>query len=246
MRAFIALTRSELRLFWREPMQVFFTFLFPSLLIGIIGAVPDFREPTQGLGGARVVDVYTAVAVVFTLATLGLQMAPLVLATYRERGVLRRLAATPVRPVALLGAQLLMSLLTAAVSIALVLATARIAWNVALPGAPFAFLVAFLGCAGAAFAIGLVIAAIAPSGKAANSIGTLSFFPAMFFAGLWTPREVFPELLKTVSDLTPFGAGEKALHAAMTGSWPAWGSLTVLLAYILVFGVAATRLFRWN
>ncbi len=246
MRVFGSLVRSELRLFLREPLTAFFTFLFPALLVVIIGAVPAFREPASGLGGARVIDLYTGIAVVFTLATLGLQSAPMVLATYRERGVLRRLAVTPVRPAALLAAQLVMSLSTAASAVVLVLVTARVLYAVPLPRNPLAFAVAFLGCAGAAFAIGLLIAAVASSGKAANGIGTLVFFPAMFFAGLWTPREAFPELLRRISDFTPLGAGEIALADAMGGSWPGLGSLTVLVAYILVFGVAAARSFRWR
>ncbi|WP_305786807.1 ABC transporter permease [Symbioplanes lichenis] len=246
MRTLGKLTAQELRLFRREPAQVFFTVLFPALLVVILGAVPDFREPVGALGGLRIVDVYVAIAVVMALGSLGLQVAPPALATYRERGVLRRLAATPVRPAALLAAQLLTNLLAAVAAIALVLVTGRILYAVALPRQPVAYLVAFLACAGTALVLGLVIAAVAPSGKAANSIGTLVFFPLMFFAGLWTPREVFPEVLRRISDFTPFGAGERALVDAMTGSWPAWDSLTVLVAYILVAGLAAARLFRWS
>jgi ABC-2 type transport system permease protein len=246
MRVFAKLTGTELRLFLREPMLVFWTLAFPSLLVIILGAIPAFREPAPELGGLRTIDLYVAIAIVLVLATLGLQSAPMILATYRERGILRRLATTPARPVALLGAQLVMSLLTALVSVVLVLLIGRIVFAVALPRQAAGFVVAFLGAAGAAFAIGLFVAALAPSGKAASTIGTLLFFPSMFFAGLWTPREVFPDLLQRISDFTPLGAGERALHAAMSGHWPAWGSLAVLAAYMLVFGLAAARLFRWE
>ncbi|MEV4638912.1 ABC transporter permease [Actinoplanes sp. NPDC049548] len=246
MSVFARLIRSELRLFLREPALVFFTLAFPSVLVVILGSFPAFRERDDGLGGLRVVDLYAAISVVLTLAMLALQVAPMVLAGYRERGVLRRLATTPARPVALLGAQLVMSLLTAVTSIALVLLVARAGFDVPLPRQIPGFVLAVLLTAGAAFAIGLFVAALAPSGKAANTIGTLLFFPSMFFAGLWTPREAFPEVLRRLSDLTPLGAGERAVHEAMTGSWPAWGSVTVLVAYALVFGAAAARLFRWE
>jgi ABC-2 type transport system permease protein len=246
MRVFAKLTRSEFRLFLREPAQLFWIFAFPSILVVVLGCIPAFREPVADLGGLRVVDLYVAIAVVLTLASLAFQVAPMALATYRERGILRRLATTPIRPVALLGAQLVMSLLTAIGSIALLLIIARLAFDVALPRQAAGFAVAFLATAGAAFAIGLFIAAIAPGGKAANTIGTLSFFPLMFFAGLWTPREVFPEVLRQVADLSPLGAGERVVQEAMSGQWPAWGSLTVLVAYMLVFGLAAARLFRWE
>jgi ABC-2 type transport system permease protein len=246
MRVFAKLTGTELRLFLREPMLVFWTLAFPSILVVILGSIPAFREPSADIGGLRVIDLYVAIATVLVLAMLGLQAAPQILATYRERGILRRLATTPARPAALLGAQLVTNLLSAIVSVVLVLLIGRFVFDVALPRQAAGFVVAFVGAAGAAFAIGLFIAAVAPSGKTANTIGSLLFFPSMFFAGLWTPREVFPGLLRRISDLTPLGAGERALHEAMSGHWPAWGSLTVLMVYVLVFGLAAARLFRWE
>ena len=246
MSIFAKLTRAEFRLFVREPMQLFWIFASPAILVIILGSIPAFRKPDDYLDGQRVIDLYVAIAIIMTLASLGLQVAPMVLATYRERGILRRLATTPARPVALLGAQLVMSLLTAAGSLLLVLLIGRLIFDVALPRQPAGFVLAFLATAGAAFAIGLFVAAVAPSGKAANTIGTLLFFPLMFFAGLWTPREVFPEVLRRIADLTPLGAGERAVQEAMSGQWPAWGSLTVLGAYMLVFGLAAARLFRWK
>jgi ABC-2 type transport system permease protein len=246
MTVFAKLTRSELRLYLREPMLVFWGLIFPSVLVAILGCVPAFREPNPDIGGRRVIDLYVGIAVILTVAMLALQVAPAVLATYRERGILRRLATTPAPPVALLGAQLVVSMLTAVVSIGLVLLVGRLGFDVALPRRPAGFLLAFLLTAGAALAIGLLVAALAPSGKAANAIGSVLFFPTMFFAGLWTPREAFPEVLRRISDLTPLGAGERAVAEAMSGSWPSWGSLTVLVAYVVVFGFAAARLFRWE
>ena len=246
MRIFGRLTVSELRLFLREPALVFFALAFPSILIVILGSIPTFREHSADLGGLRVIDLYVPITVALILAMLALQVTPLVLATYRERGVLRRLATTPSRPIALLGAQLVLSLLTALASAALVLLIGRFGFGVRFPAQFASFVLAFLLCAAAVFSVGLFIAAVAPGGKAANSIGTLLFFPSMFFAGLWTPREVMPRILQRIGDFTPLGAGERALHDAATGHWPSLISLTVLVVYVLVFGTAAARLFRWQ
>jgi ABC-2 type transport system permease protein len=243
---FTRLTISELKLLAREPVAAFFSLLFPTVLVVILGSIPAFREPSPDLGGLRVVDVYVGIAVALTLAMLGLQVTPLALATYREKGILRRLATTPARPELLLAAQLAAALVTAILSSALAIAVGRLAFDVPLAGNLVGFVLAFVLTALGIFAIGLFVAAVAPSGKAGNSIGTLLFFPLMFFAGLWTPREVMPSVLQKIGDFTPLGAGERALHETMTGHWPALVSVTVLVGYLAVFGFAAARLFRWS
>jgi ABC-2 type transport system permease protein len=246
MRVFAKLTLTEIKLFLREPISAFFVLLFPTLLVIILGSIPSFREPSDDLGGARVIDLYVGIAVALTLAMVAIQVTPAVLATYRERGVLRRLATTPVSPLKLLGAQLAMFGLAAIVSTALVLAVGRLAFEVRLADNFAAFVLAFLLTAAGTLAIGIFVAAVVPSGKAGNSVGTILFFPLMFFAGLWTPREVMPEVLRKIADFTPLGAGERALNEAMTGSWPSLLSATVLVGYVAVFGFFAVRSFRWS
>lgn len=246
MNVFVKLTRNELRLFLREPLVVFFALLFPTVLVVILGSIPSFRTADPALGGVTVLSIYVGIALALSLAMLGLQFVPAVLALYRERGILRRLATTPVRPIALLGAQLVSAILTAVVSAALVLTVSRIAFGVQLPSQLAGFALAYVLSAAGVFAIGLLIAALVPTGKAGNAVGTLLFFPSMFFAGLWTPREVMPKVLQRVGDFTPLGAGERALHDAATGHWPSLLPVVVLVGYVLVFGAAAAKLFRWE
>jgi ABC-2 type transport system permease protein len=246
VRSFGRLTTTEFRLYLREPLVVFFSLAFPAVLVAILGSVPAMRHPEPTLGGLRVVDLYVTISVALTLAMLGLQFTPAVLAGYRERGVLRRLSTTPVHPAQLLGAQLAASVCAGLVAVGLVIAVGRLAFAVPLPRHPAGYLLALVLSAGALFAVGLTIAAVVPSGKVANAVGTVLFFPVMFFAGLWAPRETMPPLLRHIGDATPLGAGEQALHDASTGAWPHAGQLAVLAAYIVVFGLAAARLFRWK
>jgi ABC-2 type transport system permease protein len=246
MSVFTRLVVTEFRLALREPLYGFFTLLFPVALVAILGLVPSFREPTADLGGLRVIDVYAGITITLTIAILGLQSMPSVLATYREKGILRRLATTPVQPALLLGAQLVMSLITVLASTVLVYTVAGLAYDVPIPEHPLGFLIAVVLSTAGVFAVGLLVAAVAPSGKTANAVGTLLFFPLMFFAGLWTPREVMPAIAQRISDFTPLGAGERLMHDAATGQWPNLLSVTVLVAYLLLFGAAATKFFRWE
>jgi ABC-2 type transport system permease protein len=246
MDVFWKLTRNELRLYFREPLVVFFSLLFPTVLVVILGSIPAFREHKPEIGGGTYVGIYVGVALALSLAILGLQFVPAVLSLYREKGVLRRLATTPVRPVALLGAQLVSAIGIAIVSGVLVTVVGRVAFGVQLPGQLLGYLLAYVLSAAGVFAIGLLIAALAPSGKAGNAIGTVLFFPSMFFAGLWAPREVMPKVIQRIGDFTPLGAGEHLLYETSGGHWPSVLPVLVLLAYLVLFGAAAARLFRWQ
>ncbi|CAM5460797.1 hypothetical protein SGRIM128S_00817 [Streptomyces griseomycini] len=128
-----AVLRTEVRLFRREPGNLFWIMLFPSLLLGILGAVPSFREADPSLGGLRAVDAYVPVAVLLGVIVAGVQGMPQTLTGYREHGILRRMATTPVRAAALLSAQMLVFGGAALVSALLALAVGRLAFDVRLP-----------------------------------------------------------------------------------------------------------------
>ncbi|SEE77988.1 ABC transporter permease [Jiangella alba] len=246
MSTLTRLTTTETRLFFREPMSVFFALAFPSILFVILGLVPAFREHHADLGGLRVIDLYAPILVATGITMFALTGLPQQFATYREKGVLRRMRTTPVTPRVMLAAQLLMSTALSVVSVLLVLAVARLGFDVRLPEAPLAYVVAFVLCALAMFAVGLLVASLAPNGKSAGSTGTVLLFPLLFFAGLWIPRDSMNDVLRGVSDATPLGAGVQSLQDAAAGHWPQPLHVVVLLAWTVAAGALAARYFRWE
>ncbi len=246
MRTLTRLTATESKLFLREPAAVFFALVFPPLLLVILGLVPSFREPSADLGGARVIDLYTPIVITLALAMLALSGLPQLFATYREKGVLRRMATTPVRPAVLLGAQLLMCTAMAVLVMLVVLAIGRFGFDVTLPLQVPGYLLAYVLCVLAMLSIGLLVASLAPNGRAAGAIGSLLFFPMLFFAGLWAPRETMSAALRRISDFTPLGAGVQSLSDAAAGQWPQLLHVTVMLGWTVVAGGLAARYFRWE
>jgi ABC-2 type transport system permease protein len=239
--AWSRLARTETRLFLREPMALFWGLVFPLVLLIVMGVASD--GPKKDLGGLRLVDVYTPILIGFVIAVLAVNAVPPVLAGYRERGVLRRLSTTPVPPAALLAVELMINFAVVLAGMVAILAVARLAFDVPLPGQPAGFLVAVVLAALALLAIGLFVAAVAPSGRMGNAIGAIVFFPMMFFAGLWIPRPLMGDGLRAASDYTPLGAAVRALGDATAGSWPPATSLLVMAGYAVLFGYAALRFF---
>jgi ABC-2 type transport system permease protein len=236
----------ETRLYLRDWMLVVWGIAFPVLLLVILGSIPSFREASEDFGGRRVIDVYVPVLIAFVLAMLAVSALPSVLASYRERGVLRRLATTPVGPARLLAAQLAVNAAIVAATLVLILVVARVAFGVPLPDQALGFGISLVLAAAALLAIGVFIAAVAPSARAATTIGAALWFPLMFLAGLWVPRDVMPDALRQASDLSPLGAAVGALQASAEGDWPRLLHLAVLAACAAGFGAAASRLFKWE
>ena len=247
MTATIQLAAMEWRLLRREPLVLAFGAAFPLLLLVVMGLASSGADRDLADLRHSESETYVPVLIAFNLAMLGISVLPTALVNHRERGVLRRLATTPVAPWRLLSAQLAVNAAVAIVAVLIVLAVARVAFDVALPGQALGFALTWLLTAAALCAIGLVISAVAPTARTANVVGTLTWFPLMFFAGLWIPRAAMSDALRrSVSDATPLGAGVGALQEAMAGQFPDALHLAVLAAYAVVAALVATRLFRWE
>jgi ABC-2 type transport system permease protein len=131
----------------------------------------------------------------------------------------------------------------ATVALTVILAVAAFGATI---GPPLGFIVAFIATAAAASAVGLLVAAVCFTSKAANAVGAVLFFVLMFFAGLWIPRATMPAVLRDISDFTPLGAGGQAIGSAAAGHWAPWWYFAVLAGYVVVCGALAIRLFRWE
>lgn len=244
--ALARLTITELRLFLREPLLVFWVLAFPLLLLVVFGLIPSFKQVHDGYHGLSVLDAYVPILVVLMLAMLSLFALPTVLVGYREHGILRRLRTTPAGPVRVLAAQLLVNLATAVAAVVLILAVGRVAFGVPFPQAPGIWVVIALLTTAGMLAIGLFIAAVAPTTRAASAIGSIAFWPLIVCSGLYLPIPSMPQLLQRICHATPLGAAWESFQAAALGHWPPALALATLAAYPVAFGLAAVRLFRWD
>jgi ABC-2 type transport system permease protein len=244
--ALARLTITEFRLFLREPLLVFWGFAFPLLLLIVFGLIPAFKQTHAGYRGLTVLDSYVPILIVLMLAMLSYFALPTVLASYREQGILRRLRTTPAGAFRLLAAQLLVNFGSAAVMVALILVVGRLAFAVPFPLAPGVWVVVALLTAAGTLAAGLFVAAVAPSGRVASAIGSILFYPLMFFSGLYLPIPSMPPVLQHICHATPLGAAWESFQDAALGHWPPALALATMVAYPVAFGLAAARLFRWE
>jgi len=115
------LAATEARLLARDWTVVVFAFVFPPfvtlILAGVFGTQPD-----DGFGMKRPDDYYVAASIGIPMIALALVGLPVALASYRERGVLRRLEAFGVSAGRVVAAQAIVTcgliLLSAGLSLA--------------------------------------------------------------------------------------------------------------------------------
>ncbi len=150
------------------------------------------------------------------------------------------------RPLTLLTAKLMVWLATVLVSVTLVITVSRLAFHVPLPVRLGWFVLSVgLGVA-ALFALGMFVAAVAPTSRSATGIGWLLFFPNMFLAGVYYPTDQMSHTLQVIGDYSPLGAALHAVRQTWMGQDPRPLYLGIMAAWAIVAGLAAARFFRWE
>lgn len=238
------LVKAEARLFLRDRMTSVFSILFPTALLLVLGAIPALRTPDPVFGGLRFIDSYASTLIMITLAFIGLQRVPQVVATYREKGVLRRFSTTPVHPARLLVAQMVVNVVAAFVSIALTIGVGKLVFDIDLPHHPLGLLLAIVLGGGALFGVGLVIAALAPHARSAGGWATVVFMLIMFFGGAYLPRFMLPSVINTIGSYLP--PGVRTLQELWLGGTVSWTHLVIMAFLSVLAGTVAARTFRWG
>jgi ABC-2 type transport system permease protein len=243
--AFGKIVLNEARLTLRQPQGLIGGLALPIVLLFVFNAITPFKKPAADLGGLTAFGIYVPILIAFSLAMLALFNLPVPLASYRELGILRRLSTTPVPPSWLLAAQGVINVAVAAAATGILIG-GGIALGAPVPKNPAGLAVTLVLTIAALFPIGLLVASVARSANTAGIIGRAVFFPLIFLAGLWWPRELMPAGLRVLSDASPLGAAVQALQDSVQGQFPPAAPLLVLAAYAVVLSLLAKRFFRWE
>jgi ABC-2 type transport system permease protein len=248
---FVAMVRVESLLYLRDPAAWFFSLAFPTLLLTVLGLfMPWSDQPYDpsdpALAAINGITGYTPIVLSLAIATVAFTTFPTTMATYRQRGVLRRLSTTPVPPSRLLLAQVVVGVGVLAVAAALAVGVGRGALGVSWPTEPATVLLAFALAATAAFGLGSLIAALAPTTGAATGAGMTVYFVSLFFGGVWFPLPLMPQVVQQIARFVPLGAASQAMTAGWAGQPFPTGQLVVLAAWSVLTIPLAGRLFRWS
>jgi ABC-2 type transport system permease protein len=231
------LVQAELRLMVRDPLVLTFVVAFPIVTMLIIGGAFG-TQPDRAFDFVNPAHWYVASYLTVVIAAMGLVMLPVHLASYRERGVLRRFAAAGFPRWSFPISQLIVGLATTAVSCALLLAVAAPVYGIP-PVHAWWRVAAALALGSIAFvSIGVVLGSVLPSARSAQAVGLLIFFPSFLLGAGGPPPHVMGSVVRQVAGPLPL----TLLTNAVREPWLGLGSATGSLAAVAALAVAATAL----
>jgi ABC-2 type transport system permease protein len=247
MKSLWKMTWMEAKLFLREPIGAFFTLAFPLMMLFLFGSIYG-NKPQAMFGGQGTIDISIPAYTAMIIATTGLMSITITMAAYRENGVLRRLRTTPISPLVVLAAQVIVLFLMTTLGMILLIIAGKLVYHIRFEGNPLSVLAGFILCSLSFFALGFVLAGLMPTARTAQVVGMVLLYPMLFLSGAGFPRELLPEAIKKISTFLPLTYVVNLLRGLWIGE--AWGIHLLdigVLAGILVVGVViSTFTFRWE
>ena len=227
-----------------------------QVVAGVLGVVNLGGKPPLVVPTVQTVQTENLNAIsYFVPSMLGLSImqvgifAAIPLVGDREKLILKRLAATPLRRWQLVGSNVLMRVLIALTQAVIIVAVGTLLFGVEVTG-PLALIAFFIVLGSLAFlALGYVIASFATTEDSANGLTSMIQFPMMFLSGTFFALEQMPDWLQSIARLIPLTYLSDALRQVMvdgTAFAPLTTCAAVLLGWLVVCFAIASRKFRWQ
>jgi ABC-2 type transport system permease protein len=253
-------TKVELLQFYREKESMIFIFAFPVVMMVIFasafGNSPNFIE-IKG-AGISAPQYYVTSMIATGVMLTSFQAMAISIAIERDDGTLKLLRGTPMPPMAYFIGKVGQVLATTVVQIALLLAVARFAYSVALPGTVelwvrLAWLVALGSAAGTT--LGIAFSSVPRTGRTASAVVTPVVLILQFISGVYFPYGQLPSWMHAVASLFPLKWMAQGMRSVFlpgwfvqqepSGSFQLGLGALVLTLWLVVGLVVATRSFRW-
>lgn len=233
------LLRAELRLMLRDPLTLTFVFVFPIVTMLIIGG--SFGTEPDEVFPVNPSHWYVASYFTVVIGATGLIMLPVHIASYRERGVLRRFAASGFPRMAFATAQATVGLLAIVIAGTLLLLVAAPVYGVPEVEEPLRVAAGIAVGSLAFVAIGVLLGTLLPSARAAQAVGLLLFFPSFLLGVGGPPPAVMTDALADIADKLPLALANQAIREPWLGTGDGASDLAAVAVIAVAAGLLALR-----
>ena len=238
------LIRTEIKLMVRDPLTLTFVFVFPIVTMLIIGGSFG-TAPDPVFEGQNPAHWYVASYFTVVIGATGLVVLPVHLASYRERGVLRRFAVAGFPRWSFALAQLVVGLTTFALAAALLLAVAWPIYGIPPVADPLRVVLGVVAGAVAFVSLGVLLGTVLRSARSAQAVGLMLFFPSFLLGVGGPPPDVMGSALRTISEFLPLAVVTNAVREPWLGLGDGTGPLVAtvgMAAGALTLAVRRARL----
>lgn len=221
-----------------------------AMNLQIAQITPALSIQTQSLQSQEISNAAYFVPSILAMALMQLGIfASIPLVSQREKGILKRLGATPLPRGTFVASNVIMRLIIAAVQTVLIVGIGAWLFGVTVIG-NIAIAVGLITLGALTFlAIGYIIAAWARTEESANAMTSVVQFPLMFLSGIFFPISFMPGWLQPVAAFMPLTYLADGLRQTMVGG-AAYASLgvdaLVLGAWMVISFLISARFFRWQ
>jgi ABC-2 type transport system permease protein len=242
--------RYDQKAFWRNPASVFFTVMFPVLLLVIFGSI--FGGSTVEVRGTHIdTDTYYVPAIItLSIISSTMQALAMSLVIAREDGRLKRGRGTPMPSWVFIAGRVGNSIVTAIIMLALLSLIGGVFYGVAFPWGQIPAVLFVLIVGAASFScLGIALTAAIPTQDAAAPIVNFLLLPLYFLSGVFIPEDQLPNGIIHFADVFPI----RHFFLAFFDAYVPGGSETIAWNHLLVVAIwglggllLAIRYFRWT
>jgi ABC-2 type transport system permease protein len=240
--------RYDQKAFWRNPASVFFTVMFPVVLLLIFATVFD-GQTIEIDGGIEITAYYVPAIITLSVISATMQNLAMSLVIAREDGRLKRGRGTPMPAWVFVAGRIGNSIVVALLMLTLIAVIGRILYSVDVPWGELPAILLTLVVGAAAFScLGIALTAAIPSQDAAAPIVNALLLPLYFLSGIFIPDDELPSGVIEFADLFPIRHFFEAFFTAYLPSGDSgldWGNLAVVAIWGVAGLLLAIRFFRW-
>lgn len=246
MRKLLEYTWLEFKVLFRIPIALFFTILFPQILLSVFVITSKNAIVYNDI---HFVDIYLPVMMLLTLFSSGIISFSVVVAGNRSEKLWQIYRLRGFKLPQIIISQLIVNITQAFISVICLIIVAKFAFKAQIPNALnlLKFFVVWLIIAISIFLIGFLIGVFCRNEKIAQSVGTPIMFILMVLSGIMIDINIFPQKVQEALLYIPTTQANKILvnnwiDMGGTGSDIKW--FVVIIWIIISFAFILFKLYR--
>jgi ABC-2 type transport system permease protein len=239
---------------WMRGSDILWVLLFPTVLIvGQATIAPELRQIASGdawagtpFYGTSVINIVLPAMLAMPIAITALTILPATFGGFREKGILRRFSATPMRPQSMFVADFIINVTMALAGALVAVVVTSALFKVVIPNNIAMVVLGFVLGLAAMMALGALVAARVARASTGTAIGNIVFFPLLLTAGVFTVIE-HGSVLYQIARVTPLGAASQVMSYGWFGghTFP-WVQIVTMIAWTAVLTPLAVKQFKWR